>query len=98
MNLVDGATRLYGIVGDPIAQVKSPEVFTARFRAAGLNAVLVPMEVKPERFDEALVGLKALANLHGIIATLPYKARVLKHVDRVLADRQTRGRHQCDAP
>ncbi|HWM42694.1 MAG TPA: NAD(P)-binding domain-containing protein [Burkholderiales bacterium] len=84
MNLVDGATRLYGIVGDPIAQVKSPEVFTARFRAAGLNAVLVPMEVKPERFDEALVGLKALANLHGIIATLPYKARVLRHVDRVL--------------
>jgi len=30
-----GATRLYAIVGDPIAQVRSPEVFTERFAAAG---------------------------------------------------------------
>ena len=28
-----GATRLYAIVGDPVAQVRSPEVFTARFAA-----------------------------------------------------------------
>ena len=32
-------TRLYGIVGDPIVQVRSPEMFTAAFRARGLDAV-----------------------------------------------------------
>lgn len=83
--IVDGATRLYGIVGDPIEQVKSPEVFTARFRAAGVNALLVPLHVKPETFDDAMRGLKAVANLDGIIATVPYKARALPFVDRLLA-------------
>ena len=28
---INGATRLYAIVGDPIAQVKSPEVFSELF-------------------------------------------------------------------
>jgi shikimate dehydrogenase len=82
--IVNGATRLYGIIGDPIEQVKSPEAFTARFRAAGLNALLIPLHVKPESFDESVQVLKKLANLHGLIATLPYKARVLAYVDRVL--------------
>jgi shikimate dehydrogenase len=49
--ILNGATRLYGIVGDPIEQAKSPEAFTARFRAAGLNALLIPLHVKPESFD-----------------------------------------------
>ena len=82
--IVNGATRLYGIIGDPIAQVRSPEVFSARFREAGVNALLVPMQVKPERFDETVRGLKALANLDGIIATIPYKGRALGLVDQVL--------------
>jgi shikimate dehydrogenase len=81
--MVDGATRLFGIIGDPIEQVKSPEVFTERFRSAGVNALLVPMHVRPDSFDETLRGLKALANLDGIIATIPYKARVLGFVDRL---------------
>ena len=54
--LVNGATRLYAIVGDPIVQAKSPEVFTERFRQAGRNAVMLPMHVKPERFDETIRG------------------------------------------
>ncbi len=81
--IVDGATRLYGIIGDPIQQVKSPEVFTARFRAAGVNALLVPMHVKPETFDDVVRGLKSLANLDGLIATVPYKSRVLPFADRL---------------
>jgi shikimate dehydrogenase len=83
-DLVNGATRLYGIVGDPIQQVRSPEVMTARFRKAGRNAVLVPMHVSPAHFDATLRGLKALANLDGLIITVPYKVRILAHVDRLL--------------
>ncbi len=32
---IDGSTRLIGIIGHPIAQVKSPLVFNPRFKAAG---------------------------------------------------------------
>src|SRR5258707_14752383 len=81
--LIDGATRLYGIIGDPIAQVGSPGVFTTRFRAAGINAVLVPLHVLPARFDETVRGLMALANVDGIVITVPYKTRVVPFVDQV---------------
>lgn len=83
--IVDGATRLFGIIGDPIVQVGSPRLFTGRFRDAGRNALMVPFHVKADRFDETVRGLKALANLDGIVITVPYKARILGHVDRVLS-------------
>jgi shikimate dehydrogenase len=81
--IVDGATRLYGIIGDPIAQVKSPEILTARIRATGRNALLLPMHVKPDLFDETVRGLKALANMDGIVITVPYKSRIVPFVDRL---------------
>ena len=81
---IDGSTRFYGIIGDPIAQVRSPQVFNPRLRAAGRNAVLVPLHVRPERFEETLRGLMALGNLDGLVVTIPYKARALALADRVL--------------
>jgi shikimate dehydrogenase len=81
---IDGATRLFGIIGDPVAQVRSPEAMNPRFAAAGVNAVLVPLHVRPERFDETLRGLLALGNLDGLVVTVPYKARILPFLDRVL--------------
>lgn len=81
---INGATRLYVIIGDPIEQVRSPEVFNPRFAAAGLNAVLVPVHVRPELFDETVRGLMAISNLDGIIATVPYKPRIMPYIDHVL--------------
>ncbi len=81
---IDGATRLYVIVGDPVAQVRSPQVFNPILGAAGRNAVLVPCHVLPDRFEASLRGLMALGNLDGIIVTVPYKVRALSLADRVL--------------
>ena len=78
--IVDGATRLYGIIGDPIVQVGSPRLYTERLRAAGRNAILVPLHVLPDRFEETIRGLKALANLDGLVITVPYKARILTFI------------------
>jgi shikimate 5-dehydrogenase len=36
---INGATRLYAIIGDPIAQVRSPQLYTGLFASAGMNAV-----------------------------------------------------------
>ena len=74
---ITGATRLYAIVGDPIVQVRSPEVYTERFAAAGVNAVLLPVLVRPEQFDSAMPGLMALGNLDGLLVTSPYKSRMV---------------------
>ena len=45
---LSGATRLYFIVGDPIAQVRSPAGVTAALRAAGRDAIVVPAHVAPD--------------------------------------------------
>src|SRR4051794_36310800 len=77
MPIVDGATRLYVIIGDPIAQVKSPEALSERFRAAGRNAILVPAHVPAAAFDAIVPQLLSLANLDGLIATVPFKQRIV---------------------
>ena len=80
---ITGTTRLYAIVGDPIAQVRSPEVFTERFAAAGVNAVLLPAHVPAERFDAIVPALLAIGNLDGLLVTVPFKARMIAFADRL---------------
>lgn len=82
--VIDGATRLFAIIGDPIGQVKSPQTLNPRFVATGLNAVMIPVHVKLAQFEETVRGLKAIANLDGIIITVPYKSRILPLIDQVL--------------
>ena len=81
---VDGSTRLYAIVGDPISQTLSPQTVTPRFHRAGQNAVLVPLHVPADRFEEILRGLMAIRNFHGSMITYPFKVSAVSLVDRVL--------------
>jgi shikimate dehydrogenase len=82
--IVNGATRLFGILGDPIEQVKSPEEITRRFRARGANALCLPIHARPGDFDAVLRGLKATVNYDGFILTVPHKIRAMSYVDKLL--------------
>jgi shikimate dehydrogenase len=75
VDYVSGRTRLFGIIGHPIEQVRSPEMITAELRGRGLDAVLVPMHVLPEDFDACVPMLMRLQNLGGLVFTIPYKVR-----------------------
>jgi shikimate dehydrogenase len=79
--LVSGRTRLFGIVGDPIEQVRSPEMFTAEFHRRGRDAVLVPIHVRPDHFGACVAALLKLGNLDGLVLTIPYKARAVRFAD-----------------
>ncbi|MES1148194.1 MAG: shikimate dehydrogenase, partial [Bradyrhizobium guangdongense] len=68
-----GATRLYVIVGDPVAQVRSPAGVTEEFVARGRNAILVPVQVAPVDLADFLSLAGRLKNLDGIVATIPHK-------------------------
>jgi shikimate dehydrogenase len=82
--IVNGATRLFGILGDPIEQVKSPEEITKRFRARGANALCLPIHARLDDFDAVLRGLKATGNYDGFILTVPHKIRAMPYVDTLL--------------
>jgi shikimate dehydrogenase len=70
---INGETRVFGIVGHPIAQVRSPEMVTAELVRRGRNAILIPIDVLPEDFDACVGQLMRVANLDGLIFTIPYK-------------------------
>ena len=80
---ITGATRLYGIIGDPIAQVRSPETFNAGFAARRINAVLVPIHVPSAHFDSIVPALLALGNVDGLLVTVPFKARMAAFAARL---------------
>jgi shikimate dehydrogenase len=84
--LVDGQTRLFAILGDPIAQVKSPAEVTASLRARARNAVLVPLHVTPDDFAGVVRSLKAVRNLDGLVITVPHKFAAARQCD-LLTDR-----------
>lgn len=78
---VDAHTRLFVILGDPIAHVRAPVVWSALFRRFGINAVFLPAHVEPDGIDAAIRGLKALRNLDGMMFTMPHKAVAMRHAD-----------------
>lgn len=74
---LDGSTRLHLIVGDPIAQVKSPAGVSQSFLDAGMNAVCVPAHVSPADLSDWLRGVSLAQNVDGIIVTVPHKMACL---------------------
>ena len=81
---VTGRSRLYAIIGDPIEQVKSPEILNPIMQRAGKAGILVPMQITPADLETAIRGIKTIGNFDGIIITVPHKVRMLALVDDVL--------------
>jgi shikimate dehydrogenase len=70
---LSGATRVHYIVGDPIAQVKSPSGVTAAFHALGMDAMVMPAHVAPRDLTAWVRGVSLAQNVDGIIVTVPHK-------------------------
>ena len=70
---IDGSTTFPVILGDPIAQVRSPAAFNAGLRAQGCNRRMIPSHVPVDAFEQFLPGLMAARPLDGIVITDPFK-------------------------
>ncbi len=76
---IDGRTRLYGVMGDPVEHTLSPAMHNAAFAALGMNAVYLPLPVEPQQLRRALLALPALG-FGGVNLTVPHKERALRVV------------------
>jgi shikimate dehydrogenase len=81
-----GATRVHVIVGDPIAQVKSPYGVTQAFESMGRDAICVPAHVTPTDLADWWAGTRRARNLDGLIVTVPHKFACAAFCD-VLSER-----------
>lgn len=78
---IDGTTRLFAIVGDPVHLVRSPGVFNGMFSRHGINAVMVAVRVPAGELAQAWSGIRSMASIEGVIMTMPHKVEALGLVD-----------------
>ncbi len=81
--IIDGKTKIFGILGRPVAHVLSPALHNAAFRALGLNAVYVAFPVVD--LSQAVAGLRGLG-IAGVSVTIPFKVEIIPLLDAI--DRQ----------
>ncbi|MFK3666695.1 shikimate dehydrogenase family protein [Ochrobactrum teleogrylli] len=74
----NGASRLFPVVGDPIEQVRSPEIMTELFRARGENAVVVPFHVSSSGLSAVFSTLTEVDNVGGLLVTIPHKQQAFQ--------------------
>lgn len=76
-----GETVLFPIVGDPIGQVKSPELLTRILVARGINGLVIPAHLSAAEYPSFVAAMKAAQNVRGVIATVPHKQATLTLCD-----------------
>jgi len=81
---VDPATRVYGVVGDPVAHSLSPAIMNAAMRRETVNGVYVALHAKT--LKDLLACVREIP-IHGLSITMPYKESILKYLDNT--DSQT---------
>jgi shikimate dehydrogenase len=74
-----GATTIVPLLGHPIAQTKSPYGMTKGFAARGIDAIVVPVNVRPPNVAAYLRALDAVENIGGVLATVPHKFALCAH-------------------
>ena len=85
----DAWTKRFAVVGQPIAHSRSPEIFDALARAAGITLAYERLELAPDDFAAAFED--ARENFDGWNVTAPHKARALAAADSASNDARVVG-------
>jgi shikimate dehydrogenase len=80
---LSGATRISVIIGDPIAQVRSPAPVSKRMAERSYDGILIPVQIAAKDLSAFMHAIKLTKNIVGIVATVPHKFAAFAHCDRV---------------
>jgi len=82
---INGSTKLLGIIGDPIAQARTPEIANQMLAQKSLlgSYVLVPMHTSREGLAHCIIGLQSMQNFSGAVVTMPHKSQTALLVDEL---------------
>jgi shikimate dehydrogenase len=82
--VIDGSTRVFALLGDPVAHSLSPAMQNAAFQALGLRAVYVALRCAPQDLAPLLQALARSGG--GGNVTIPHKEAAALAVDRQVDD------------
>lgn len=78
--MINGRTKLFGIIGNPVEHSMSPAMHNAAFAALGINGVYIPM--RPRDLGDGFRGLRALGFI-GVSVTVPYKVAIMDYLNEI---------------
>lgn len=78
--MIDGRTRVFGILGSPVRHSLSPSMQTAAFTASGINAVYVPFPCDTSEVATLISTLTSAGG--GGNVTIPHKGIAASSVDQ----------------
>ncbi|PDT81151.1 shikimate dehydrogenase [Sinorhizobium sp. BJ1] len=86
---ITGKTVFIPLIGHPVEQVKSPRPVNAWFSDNDVAAVLIPVDILPDKVASFLDAIRGTGNCPGLSVTMPHKQAAYTGVD-ALTDRARR--------
>ena len=71
--MISGKTTVVAHLGYPTFAFKAPMIYNPWFDKKGIDAVVVPMGVKPEEYRAIFPLLFKMSNIRGALVTMPHK-------------------------
>ncbi len=87
-------TRIFGIIGNPLGQSRSPFIHNPAFAQEGLDAVYLPFPVESRGGLSDFFSLAEELPIEGFSVTVPYKEAVIPYLDH--PDGAVRGVGACN--
>ena len=81
--MISGKTTLIAHLGYPTFAFKAPLIYNPWFDKHDIDAVVVPMGVKPEEYREFFPLLFKMTNIRGALVTMPHKVTTTELVDEL---------------
>jgi len=81
--MISGKTTLVAHIGYPTFAFKAPLIYNPWFEKNAIDAVVVPMGVKPEEYRDLFPLLFKMSNIRGALVTMPHKVVTCELVDEL---------------
>jgi shikimate dehydrogenase len=81
--MISGKTTVIAHIGYPTFAFKAPLIYNPWFEKNDIDAVVVPMGVKPEEYREIFPLLFRMSNIRGALVTMPHKVVTCELVDEL---------------
>jgi shikimate dehydrogenase len=79
---MQGSSKTYCVIGDPIHHSLSPAMQNAAFAAKGLNCTYIAFRVPEAELKESIESLRSI-NIAGFNVTAPHKTQVMRYLDEL---------------
>lgn len=81
--MLTGKTTLIAHLGFPTESFKAPMIYNPWFDKHGIDAMVVPLGVKPDEYAAFVPLLFRMSNIHGALVTMPHKVVTIGLVDEL---------------